>query len=179
MQKCFKHSHPTETECHHWPLWKNWKMTAISLILIIWKNFKFLNPQSLGLWFSECCQKWNITTGHYEKIEKWLPNFEGVSNLKFFHMINIKEMAAIFQFFHNGWWSYSISIDTQKTRDPNFGEVGNLKCFHMINIKEMAAIFQFVHNGQWWYSISIGTRKTRDPNFGGGQEFEIFPYDQY
>ena len=25
-----------------------------------------------------------------------------VRNLKFFHMINIYEMAAIFQFFHNG-----------------------------------------------------------------------------
>ena len=26
----------------------------------------------------------------------------GVSNWKFFHMIDIKEMAVIFQFFHNG-----------------------------------------------------------------------------
>ena len=26
----------------------------------------------------------------------------GVSNLKFFHTIDIKEMAAIFQLFHNG-----------------------------------------------------------------------------
>ena len=26
----------------------------------------------------------------------------GVSNLKFFHTINIYEMVAIFQFFHNG-----------------------------------------------------------------------------
>ena len=30
-------------------------------------------PQSLGLWFSECRWKWNITIGHYERIEKWLP----------------------------------------------------------------------------------------------------------
>ena len=30
------------------------------------------------------------------------PNFGGVINLKIFHMIDIKEMAAIFQFFHNG-----------------------------------------------------------------------------
>ena len=28
----------------------------------------------------------------------------GVSNLKFFHTININEKAAIFQFFHNGQW---------------------------------------------------------------------------
>ena len=30
-------------------------------------------PQSLGLWFSECRGKWNISVSHYEKIEKWLP----------------------------------------------------------------------------------------------------------
>ena len=34
----------TETEYHHWPLWKNWKMATISLILIAWKNFKLLTP---------------------------------------------------------------------------------------------------------------------------------------
>ena len=44
----------------------------------------------------------------------------GVGNLKFFCMIDINEMAAIFQFFHNGQHWYSISIDTQKTRDPKF-----------------------------------------------------------
>ena len=30
------------------------------------------------------------------------PNFEGTSNLKFFLTIDIYEMVAIFQFFHNG-----------------------------------------------------------------------------
>ena len=29
--------------------------------------------QSLGLWFSECLWKWNISIDHYEKIEKWPP----------------------------------------------------------------------------------------------------------
>ena len=29
-------------------------------------------PQSLGLRFSGCQQKRNISLGHYEKIEKWL-----------------------------------------------------------------------------------------------------------
>ena len=39
------------------------------------KNFKLptLPPQSLGLWFSKCQQKWNISVGHYEKNEKCLP----------------------------------------------------------------------------------------------------------
>ena len=30
-------------------------------------------PQSLGLWFSECWRKWNISINHYTKIKKWLP----------------------------------------------------------------------------------------------------------
>ena len=58
-------------------------------------------------------------------------------------MIDIKKMAAIFQFFHNGRHWYSISVDTQKTGDPNFKGVGNWKFFCTIDIKEMAAIFQF------------------------------------
>ena len=38
------------------------------------ENFKFTDPAKvLGLWFSECWQKQNITVSHYEKIEKWLP----------------------------------------------------------------------------------------------------------
>ena len=43
------------------------------------------------------------------------------SNLTFFHTIDIYEMVAIFQYFHNGQWSYAISIDTRKTGDPKFG----------------------------------------------------------
>ena len=45
-------------------------MAAISLISIVRKNVQLLTPQSLGLWFSECRWKWNISVGHYEKIEK-------------------------------------------------------------------------------------------------------------
>ena len=30
-------------------------------------------PESLGLWFSECQQKWNISVSHYEKIENGQP----------------------------------------------------------------------------------------------------------
>ena len=38
------------------------------------EKFQITDPtQSLGLRFSECQQKWNITISHYEKIEKWLP----------------------------------------------------------------------------------------------------------
>ena len=37
------------------------------------EKFQITNPpQSLGLWFSECQRKWNISISHYEKIEKWL-----------------------------------------------------------------------------------------------------------
>ena len=91
-----------------------------------------------------------------------------------FHMNDIYEMMAIFQFFHNGWCWYSISINTQKTGDPNFGGVGNLKFFHMIDIYEIVAIFQFFHNGQCWYSISINTWKTRDPNFSRVGNLKFF-----
>ena len=58
----------------------------------------------------------------------------GFSNLTFFHTIKINEMAAIFQFFHNGRQLYSISINTWKTADPNFGGFINLIFFHMISI---------------------------------------------
>ena len=44
-------------------------MAAISLISIVWKNFKLPTPQSLGLQFSKCRWKWNISVDHYEKIE--------------------------------------------------------------------------------------------------------------
>ena len=43
------------------------------------EKFQITNPpQSLGLWFSVCQWKWNITVSHYEKIEKWLPNVGGL-----------------------------------------------------------------------------------------------------
>ena len=45
----------------------------------------------------------------------------GVSNLKFFCMIDINKKVVIFQFFHNDRCCYSVSIQTRKTGDPNFG----------------------------------------------------------
>ena len=52
---------------------KKLKITTISWILIIWKNFKVLTRIKFGLQFSECWWKWNISVSHYEKIEKWPP----------------------------------------------------------------------------------------------------------
>ena len=82
--------------------------------------------RNLHLQFSKCgkvtmhlCPCINVLN-----IDTWKardPNFEGVINLKFFHMINIYEVVAIFQFFHNGQHWYSISVDTWKTGDPIFG----------------------------------------------------------
>ena len=52
----------TEMEYHHRPLWKNWKMAAISLILIVQKN--------LGVRFSKCQQKRNMKNGcHFVNID--------------------------------------------------------------------------------------------------------------
>ena len=79
--------------------------------------------------------------------------------------IDIYEISAIFQFFHNGQHWYSVSVYTQKTQ--LWREVSNLKFFHTSNIYEMTTIFRFFHNGQHWYSTSINTQKTGDPNFGG------------
>ena len=73
------------------------------------------------------------------------PNF-GVGNQKFFCMIDIYEMTAIFQIFHNGQCRYSISINTWKTVDLYLVGVSILKFFCMIDIYEMAAIFQIFHN---------------------------------
>ena len=42
----------------------------------------------------------------------------GLGNLKIFHMIDINQMVAIFQFFYNGRHWYS--VDTGKTADVNF-----------------------------------------------------------
>ena len=102
------------------------------------------------------------------------PNFGGVGNLTFFCTINIKEMATIFQFFHNGRHWYSISVDTWKTGDQNFGGVGNLKFFHTIDINEMAAIFQFFHNCQCWYSVD--TRKTGEMRIFHGFSFLLVQF---
>ena len=108
-------------------------------------------------------------------LENRKSNFWGVGNLNFFCMIDINEMIAIFQLFHNGQHWYSISVDTWKTGDPIFWEVGNLKFFCTINIYEMAAIFQFFHNGQHWYSIPVDTWKAEDPIFlGGVSNLKIF-----
>ena len=35
-------------EYQHWPLWKNWKMATISLILIVRNNFQLLTPPKFG-----------------------------------------------------------------------------------------------------------------------------------
>ena len=35
-------------EYQHWPLWKNWKIAAISLISIIQKNFQLPTPPKFG-----------------------------------------------------------------------------------------------------------------------------------
>ena len=72
----------------------------------------------------------------------------GVSNLKFFCMIDINKMAAIFNFFIMVDADILFPSTLRKTGSPNFGGVGNLTFFCMIDINEMAAIFQFVHNGQ-------------------------------
>ena len=55
---------------------ENWKLKNGRHFININHSEKFQitdPPKSLGLWFSNCQQKWNICVGHYEKIEKWPP----------------------------------------------------------------------------------------------------------
>ena len=67
-------------------------------------------------------------------------------------------------YFHNGRCSYSISVDTSKTRDPNFWEGSVILNFSVwLIIKKWQPFFNFFHNGWCWYFIN--TAKTRDVNF--------------
>ena len=60
-------------EYHCWPL-KKLKNGCHFINIDPTEKFQITDPtKSLGLQFSECQQKWNVSAGHYGKIEKWLP----------------------------------------------------------------------------------------------------------
>ena len=81
-----------------------------------------------------------------QHLENWRPKLWEVGNMKFFHMIDIYEKAAILIFFIMAKL-YSVSINTWKLETQTLGEgVSNLKFFCTININEVAAIFQFSNN---------------------------------
>ena len=75
---------------------------------------------------------------HSEK-KKETQTFGGVSNLTFFIMIDIKEMAAIFFIMADADIQFPLTLTKPETK--TLGGVSNLKFFCTINIKEMAAIF--------------------------------------
>ena len=79
----------TEREYQHRPLWKNWKMAAIYFISIIQKNFQLPTPppQSLGLRFSKCQQKWTFSVGHYEKLKNGC-HFFNINRMEKFSITN-------------------------------------------------------------------------------------------
>ena len=92
-----------EMEYQHRPLWKNWKMAAILLILIVWKNFKLpTHPQSLGLQFSKCQQKWNISVGYYKKIENGC-HFVNIDRTEKFQITDCPQSLGLV-FFCVCWW---------------------------------------------------------------------------
>ena len=97
------------------------------------------------------------------------PNFRKVSNWEFCSRTCFWGTRVIFPIFHNGWYQFSISIDTQKTGDPNFRGVGNWEFCSRTHFWEARAIFLIAHNGQHQFSISFTTQKTGDPNFREGQ----------
>ena len=118
----------TGTEYHCWPLWKNWKMAAISLILIVQKNFKLLTPPKFGTLVFRMSTETEYHRWPLWKNWKMAAKLLGVGNLKFFRMININEMAIIFQFFHNGRQWYS--INTRKTGNTDFPSIQFSKLFY-------------------------------------------------
>ena len=76
---------------------------GISALAIVKKGHNFINidhmeksqitappPQSLGLRFSKCRWIWNISIGHYKKIEKWLPFHKYRSYGKFSNNLPLK-----------------------------------------------------------------------------------------
>ena len=95
-------------------------------------------------------------------------NFGKVSNLKFFHTIDIKEMAAIFQFFHNGQHSYSAlgNPETQKFcrfSFPNFSSASVFPVTHprfhfnmdaWLRLKQFCVV-TFLHLGNRRHKFSI------------------------
>ena len=63
-------------------------------------------PQSLGIWFSGCQQKWNISIGHYGKIEKWWP-FVNVHCIEKFQIANHPKLLVSGLPHYNFWCSKS------------------------------------------------------------------------
>ena len=71
----------------------------------------------------------------------------GVSNLTFFHMMYIYEMAAIFQFFRMANADIPFLSTLKKPETQPLGDgVSNLKIVHTKHISEMVAISQFFNN---------------------------------
>ena len=146
-------------EYHCQPLWKNWKLSAISLILIVWKNFKLLTPQSLGLWFF-----WVSTEMEYHREPtnmKKLKNgchFINIDRMEkcqllTLHMIKINEMAAILQCFHNGQPLQSLGLWFSECRKK-----WNITVGHYEKIEKWLPFHYY-----WWYGkIS----NYRPPKFG-------------
>ena len=98
MQKCFKCSHAlmlkwnlgrvmgrTEPTKLNFPSVDGNRISVLAIMKKLKNGCHFLNTNCMEkfqitdppkVWvsgFSECEWKWNISVGHYEKIEKWLP----------------------------------------------------------------------------------------------------------
>ena len=88
-----------------------WNFSVWSILMKWWSFFNFFIVTNANIPFP-------LTHGKPEN------QTFGVGHLEFFCTIDINEMIAIFQFFHNGQCWYSISINTWKTGDPSFGGGG-------------------------------------------------------
>ena len=88
--------------------------------------------------------------------------------MKFFHTMHTYKMESIFHFFHNGQDQYSISVDTQKTRDSNLGGgVSTLKFVCIMHIYKIAAICDCFIMAETNIPFPLTLRKPETQNFGG------------
>ena len=145
---------PVSMEYQCWPLWKNWKVATILLISIIQKNFKLLTPhQSLGLWFSECWQKQNISVSHYEKIENGC-HFVNIDHTEKFQITDSPQSLGLR--FYECWWNgiSALAIMKKLKNGYHFINIHHTEKFQITNPPKFGSLVFF--SECWWKRNIIG-----------------------
>ena len=111
----------TEMENHHWPLWKNWKMAAFSLISIIWKNFKLLTPPKFWVFSFPSVngnrispENWRYKFSFFSEfsIGSFFPITHPRLHLNIYAWLHLKNLCVdIYAWFTSHLWS-TLSMDT-------------------------------------------------------------------
>ena len=116
-------------------------------------------------------QNLGLVMGKTEPME----NSENWTNRKFISPVFCwYEMVAIFQFFHNGWCWYFISVNTRKTRDPNFGEsvIWNFSVWSIFMKWQPFFNFFIMANADIPFPSTLGKPETQ--TLGGASNLKFF-----